>query len=673
MTEINQVERKALDSFAGRVVRKDIVQDIKSSVNVPTYVLEYLLGQYCATEDEDSLQEGIKRVKKILSKHYVRPDEAETVKSEIREKGKYRVIDKVKARLDLSSDAYYAHFTNLGLNNIEISEELVSKHQKLLSGGVWAIVDMKYTPEESISLFSIDNFKPIQISKMDISTIKDKRSDFTRDEWVDLLLQSMGYEPEYFDKRTKMLLISRMIPLCENNYNFVELGPRGTGKSYVYRELSPYSILISGGKTTVAKLFLNLNTGRVGLVGLWDTVAFDEVAGITFKDRDSLQILKDYMESGSFSRGTEEISARASMVYVGNIDLEVEKILKTSHLFSPFPEDMQDLAFIDRYHFYHPGWEIPKMKSEYFSDRYGFIVDYLAEYLRKLRKENYNDAVHEHFNLGNQLNKRDTRAVKKTLSGYLKILHPDGDYSKKQLEEYLKYAMEGRRRVKEQLKRIGGLEYRSVDFSYNDLETEQEKFVEVPEEAEEKIIPKDTPNPGTVYTIGKEEMENHLFRIETQSISGKGKKSVMGSPGKKMKECFKTAYDYLTANMRKFSKDDTLDDYNINVQIVNPTQGDEGGETSVAFLVGMISSILDKPVRPQLVVLGDMSIMGELSPVASITEQLQLAIDSGAKRVLIPAKNRKDFDKIPPEILDELELSFYKNPEKAVEKALDLE
>ena len=669
----DELDKKAIDVFSGRVVRKDIVQDIKSGANVPAYVLEYLLGQYCSTDDEESLKEGIETVKKILSKHYVRPDESERVKSEVREKGRYRIIDKVKARLDLKADAYFASFTNLGLKNISISEELISKHEKLLGGGIWAIVDLEYTPEESINLFSIGSFKPIQISSMDIDRFKQRSSKFTQTEWMDLILQSIGLDPSFFDRRKKLLFLSRLIPLCENNYNFVELGPRGTGKSYVYRELSPYSILVSGGKTTVAKLFLNLNTGRVGLVGLWDVVAFDEVAGISFKDRDALQILKDYMESGSFSRGTEEISARGSMVYIGNIDLGVEKILKTSHLFSPFPEEMQDLAFIDRYHFYLPGWEIPKMRSEYFGEKYGFIVDYLAEFLRELRKENRGDEINQYFGLGDQLNQRDVTAVRKTVSGLLKILHPDGDHTKEQLEEYLRFAIEGRRRVKEQLKRIGGLEYRAVDFSYIDFENREETFVGVPEEAEDKLIPKDTPKKGTVYTIGKDDMKNHIFRIETQALAGSGKKKVMSAPGRHMKDSFQTAYDYLRGNFREFTKDESLDDYDIKVQVVNPTNANDGDNTGVAFLVGILSSILNKPVRSSLVVLGGMSIMGELDAVASITEQLQLSIDSGAKRVLIPSKNRKDVPKIPPEILDELELIFYQDPVKAAIKALELE
>jgi len=673
MTTDSSLDEKALDIFPGRVVRKDLVNDIKAGANVPAYVLEYLLGQYCSTDDEESLKEGISTVKKILSKHYVRPDEAERVKSEVREKGRYRIIDKVKARLNLKADAYFASFTNLGLKNIAVSEQLISRYEKLLGGGVWAIVDLEYTPQESTNLFSIGSFKPIQVSNMDMDRFKDRSSEFSRNEWMDLLLQSIGFDPTHFDMRTKFLFISRLIPLCENNYNFVELGPRGTGKSYVYRELSPYSILISGGKTTVAKLFLNLNTGRIGLVGLWDTVAFDEVAGITFKDNDTLQILKDYMESGSFSRGTEEITARASMVYVGNIDLEVEKILKTSHLFSPFTEEMQDLAFIDRYHFYLPGWEIPKMQAKFFGEHYGFIVDYLAEFLREIRKENRGDLIDQFFGLGSDLNQRDVKAVRKTVSGMTKLLHPNEDYTKDHIEEYLRFALEGRRRVKEQLKRIGGLEYRAVNFSYLDLETREEKYVSVPEEAEEKLISKDTPKPGTIYTIGRDGYKNHIFRIETQCLKGSGKKKIMGAPGKNMKECFQSSYDYLRANIREFTKDQSIDEFDIKVQVANLTGAGEGEETSVGFLVGLVSSILSRPVRPRVVILGGMSIMGELNAVSSLVEQLQLAIDSGAKKVILPVANRKDLAIIPPETLDELELIFFNDPVTAVTKALDME
>ncbi|WIV67359.1 protease Lon-related BREX system protein BrxL [Natrialbaceae archaeon AArc-T1-2] len=670
------VDRKALNVFPGRVVRKDLVQDIKSGVNVPTYVLEYLIGQYCATDDEESLEEGLEKVKQILSKHYVRPDEAEFVKSEVRERGRYRVIDKVTVRLDEQQDAYIGSFVNLGLNDVEINEHLVSKHPKLLGGGVWAIIDLEYLPDNANSpksLFGIDSFKPIQVSNLNLDQLKERREQFTRDEWMDLLLQTVGYDPSSFSGREKFLFLTRCIPLVESNYNFVELGPRGTGKSYLYREISPHSILISGGKTTVAKLFLNLNTGRIGLVGRWDVVAFDEVGGLQFSDSEAVQMLKDYMESGSFSRGTEELTAQASMVYVGNIDLDVEGVLKSSHLFEPFPEDMQDLALIDRFHYYLPGWEVPKMRSEFFGDQFGFIVDYFAEFVRELRKESYGDAINEEFAFGDHLNQRDEKAVRKTVSGLLKLLHPHGQYTKEELREYLEFAMEGRRRVKEQLKRMGGMEYRAVEFSYLDLETKQEIHVSVPEEADEALIPPGTQQAGTIYTIGESGGRHAPFRIETQTLPGSGKTNISGTPGKRMKESFETACDYLQANMRELTREETLDDYNINIQVLNPSDANEGGETSVGLLVGIVSGILDRPVRPQTVVLGSMSLMGELVSVSSLIDKLQLSADSGAKTVLLPAKNKEDLPKIPDELLDQLQLVFYTNPLDAASKAIELE
>lgn len=677
MSEMRRdLDNAALDEFSGRVVRKDLVQDIKSGVNVPAYVLEYLLGQYCATDNEAALEEGVETVKSILAKHYVRPDEAERVKSNVRQEGRYRVIDKVKVRLDEQKDIYAASFVNLGIRDVEVNEHLVSEHEKLLGGGIWAIVDLEYVPENaggSGSLFGIESFKPIQISNLDLAQLKERRANFTRDEWRDLLLQSIGFEPSYFSDREKLLLLTRLLPLCESNYNYVELGPRGTGKSYVYRELSPYSILVSGGKTTVAKLFLNLNTGQVGLVGLWDVVAFDEVGGLRFQDSEAVQILKDYMESGSFSRGTEELSAQASMVYIGNIDLDVESILKTSHLFSPFPEDMQDLALIDRFHYYLPGWEVPKMQSQYFDDQYGFIVDYLAEFLREMRKETRSDAINQYFALGDHLNQRDERAVKKTISGLLKMLHPHGDFSKDELQEYLEFAIEGRRRIKEQLKRMGGMEYRAVNFSYIDLDSREEVYVEVPEEAEETLIPQGTQQAGTVYTIGVGERKNGVFRVETQSLPGGGKTSISGAPGGSMREDFETAYDYLKANIRQLSPDESLNEYDIRVQVLNPSDSEDGGETAVGFLIAIISSILERPTRSSLVVLGSMSLMGELVSVDSFTDKLQLAVDAGAQQVLVPAQNKEDLGRVPNEILDELELIFYTDPINAASKALNID
>jgi len=671
----DDVDQKALDIFPGRVVRKDLVQDIKSGVNVPTYVLEYLIGQYCATDDEDSLEEGLEKVKQILSKHYVRPDESEFVKSEVRERGRYRIIDKVTVRLDERQDAYIGSFVNLGLNDVEVNEHLVSKHSKLLGGGVWAIIDVEYLPDNantSKSLFGIESFKPIQVSNLGLDQLKDRRSEFTRDEWMDLLLQTIGYNPSAFNYREKFLFLTRCIPLVESNYNLVELGPRGTGKSYLYREISPHSILISGGKTTVAKLFLNLNTSKIGLVGRWDVVAFDEVGGLQFNDTETVQMLKDYMESGGFSRGTEELTAQASMVFVGNIDLDVEGVLSSSHLFEPFPDDTQDLALIDRFHYYLPGWEIPKMRSDFFGDQFGFIVDYFAEFARELRKESYADVINEEFAFGDHLNHRDEKAVRKTVSGLVKLLHPHGDYTKQELREYLEFSMEGRRRVKEQLKRMGGIEYRAVEFSYLDLKSKNEIQVPVPEEADVSLIPSETQLSGTVYTIGDSERRHAPFRIETQILPGSGKTNISGTPGGAMKDSFETACDYLQAHMRELRRNKTLDEYDINVQVINPSDANGGAETSVGLLVGIVSGILDRPVRSQAVILGGMSLMGELVVVTSLVNKLQLAADSGAKTVLLPAKNKHSLAKIPDGLLDQLQLVFYTDPLDAAIKATRL-
>ncbi|MHA1413810.1 MAG: protease Lon-related BREX system protein BrxL, partial [Promethearchaeota archaeon] len=508
MVELDDLDKKINEIFPGRVVRKDLVNLIKSGANVPTYVLEYLLGKYCSSIDEDIIKEGLDYVRDFLAKHYCRPDEAEKIKSYIKERGSYKIIDKIKAKLIETENKYWAELTNLNLKYININENHIKKYEKLLEGGIWALIDMSYNEnifyKKKHRPFVIDKIIPIQSASINIEELKEKRKQFTTDEWLKLFIRSIGFEPNTpeFSKRTLMLFLSRLIPLVENNFNLIELGPRSTGKSFTYRELSPFSILISGGKTTVANLFIHLGTGKIGLVGLWDTIAFDEVAGIKFKNPDTLMILKDYMESGSFSRGKEEINANASMVFNGNIDGDIEVILKTSHLFTPLPSQMQDLALIDRFHFYLPGWEIPKLKPKFFSKHYGFIVDYFAEVLRELRKMNFTNVLNENFKLGDHLNQRDVKAARKTVSGFLKILHPDGHFTKEELEYYIILALEMRRRIKEQLKRMGGIEFWKVNFSYIDLKTGEEKFVNVPEQGGSDLIPPIPLEPGTVFTIG---------------------------------------------------------------------------------------------------------------------------------------------------------------------------
>lgn len=665
------------EHFQGKVVRKDLTKLLKEGANVPVYVLEYLLGIYCASDDEEVIQEGVKSVKEILSQNYVRPDEAEKVKSTIRERGSFKVIDKVTVKLNEKRDCYEATLSNLGVKGVEISSNTVKEFEKLLVGGIWCIVSINYFYEEGQkgSPFSISELKPIQMPNMDMNTIYAGRRAFTEEQWLDALMRSTGIEPTTLDKRAKWHLLSRLIPLVENNYNICELGPRGTGKSHVYKEISPNSILVSGGQTTVANLFYNMSNHKVGLVGVWDVVAFDEVAGITFKDKDGVQIMKDYMASGSFSRGRDAISANASMVFVGNINQSVETLVKTSHLFAPFPETMIDTAFFDRFHCYTPGWEIPKMRPEFFTNQYGLIVDYLAEYFREMRKTTFADAIDKYYKLGNNLNQRDTIAVRKTVSGLLKLLYPHGEYTKEAVEKCLKYALECRRRVKEQLKKLGGMEFYDVHFSYIDNETMEEKFVSIPEQGGGALIPEGPLTPGTIHTIGSGGGGHlGLYRIELQVTAGNGKLSISGvGSNAKAKEPIKVAFDYFKANASRVSASPKPGDRDYHLHIVElHNTGPNESMTLVSF-IALCSGLLTKPVQGSLVILGDMSLGGSIIPADNLAASLQVAFDAGAKRILIPMSSVGDIPTIPGELFAKFQTSFYSNPVDAVYKALGVE
>lgn len=665
--------------FAGRVVRKDLTKKIKEGANVPVYVLEYLLGMYCATDDEEGIQDGVERVKKILSDNFVRPDEAEKVKSKIKELGQFTVIDKITVKLNDKKDIYEAEFSNLGLKGVQISPHYVKDFEKLLAGGIWSILKMNYFYDEEIrdiSPFNIANLTPIQMPNLDMEEIFQGRKHFTKEEWIDVLLRSIGMEPTQLENNVKWHLLARMIPLVENNYNLCELGPRGTGKSHIYKEISPNSILVSGGQTTVANLFYNMSTKKVGLVGLWDTVAFDEVAGITFKDKDGIQIMKDYMASGSFARGREEKSASASMVFVGNINQSVDVLLKTSHLFEPFPQGMAyDTAFFDRMHFYLPGWEIPKYRPEFFTNDYGFITDYLAEFFREMRKRSFTDGIDRYFNLGNNLNQRDVIAVRKTISGLLKLVYPNGEYSREEIEEILQYALVGRRRVKEQLKKIGGMEFYDVHFSYIDKESFSEEFVGVPEQGAGKLIPEGMVKPGHIYVVGHGQTGMiGAFKIETEVVPGSGKfeRTGLGS-SREVKESINTAYNYFKANKKNISG--TISSQNADYLMhVQDLQGiGVTSELSLAAFIAMCSGALKKPVQNQMVVLGSMSIGGTITKVEELADTLQVCFDAGAKKILLPMASAADISTIPPELFSKFQISFYQSPEDAVFKALGVE
>jgi ATP-dependent Lon protease len=676
---MDELSRKLNQYFAGRVVRKDLTKKIKEGANVPVYVLEYLLGMYCATDDEEGIAEGVETVKRILAENFVRPDEAEKIKSKIREIGKYTVIDKVGVKLNEKKDVYEAEFSNLGIKGVAISPVYVKQYEKLLCGGIWCIIKMDYYYDEEakgVSPFNISNLTPIQMPNLDMEEIMSGRRRFTKDEWIDILLRSIGMEPTRFENNVKWHLLARMIPLVENNYNLCELGPRGTGKSHIYKEISPNSILVSGGQTTVANLFYNMASRQIGLVGLWDCVAFDEVAGITFKDKDGIQIMKDYMASGSFARGKEEKNASASMVFVGNINQSVDVLLKTSHLFDPFPEAMaNDTAFFDRMHYYIPGWEIPKMRPEFFTDEYGFITDYLSEFLREMRKRSFSDALDKYFKLGNNLNQRDVIAVRKTVSGLVKLIYPNGEFTRDDIEEILRYALVGRRRVKEQLKKIGGMEFYDVHFSYIDNEAMNEEFVSVPEQGGGKIIPEGMGKPGHLYTVarGKSGMIG-AYKIETQVISGSGKfeKTGLGSD-REAKESIETAFRYFRANSKNISGSIsvTTKDYLMHVQDIHGMG--MTSELALAAFVALCSGALGKPPQSQLVVLGSLSIGGTIIKVDELANVLQVCFDSGAKRVLLPMASAVDIPTVPPELFAKFQISFYRSPEDAVFKALGVE
>lgn len=674
-----ELNEKLHKYFQGKVVRKDLTKKIKEGANVPVYVLEYLLGMYCSSQDKDEIEAGVRNVKQILAENYVRPDEAQKIISKLREHGSYTVIDRISVKLNYKFDVYEAEFSNLGIRNVPISDRYVTEYERLLCGGIWCIVQMEYfydDADKNRCPFIIHKLTPIQMPSLSIDEFKAARRSFSDDEWIDLLLRSTGMEPTQFDKRVKWLHLARLIPLIENNFNMCELGPRGTGKSHIYKEISPNSILVSGGQTTVANLFYNMGNKTVGLVGLWDCVAFDEVAGIKFKDSDGVQIMKDYMASGSFARGKEEKNAYASMVFVGNINQSIDVVMKTSHLFDPFPDTMaNDTAFLDRMHCYIPGWEIPKYRPEYFTDDYGLISDYFSEIMRELRKISYADAYDLFFKLGNNLNQRDVIAVKKTVSGLVKLLYPDGVFTSDKIEEIVRFALEMRRRVKEQLKKIGGMEFYDVNFSYINTESFQEEYVSVPEQGGGKLIPEGMGKPGHIYTVshGKNSMIG-VYKLETQVTAGTGKfeRTGIGSD-REAKEAMDSAFKYLKANGKNISGSisTTTKDYLIHLQDLNG-QG-MTKRLTLPTLIAICSVALNKPMISSSVILGDLSIGGTIIKVDELASTLQVCLDSGAKKVLIPITSAADLTTVPSELIGCFNLIFYQSAEDAVFKALGVE
>jgi len=708
---MNELDMKILDAFPGKVVRKDLTSLMKKGANVPTYVLEYLLGMYCATDDEDVIEAGLQKIRKVLSDNYVRPDQSEYVKSKIKENGQYTVIDKINVFLDEREDKYIARFTNLNMDPFEVSSDLVTHNEKLLVGGVWCIVRIEYVGldkqdeeeeqaafEEDIfggqkkkkkikkrkskydSPFSISSLKPIQMPNLDIDEIKDARDQFTKDEWITLLLRSAGYEPTQLTKKQRFHYLLRFVPMAQKNYNLVELGPRGTGKSHVYSELSPYSILISSGHTTVSNMFFNMSSRRIGLVGNWDTIAFDEVGGITQASGDMVQIMKNYMANGSFARGAESISADASIAFEGNTFRSVADMMRTTNLFEPFPDEFNnDSAFFDRIHAYLPGWETPKLRSNLFTNDYGLISDCFSEFCHAMRKYDFTNLFSEWFELNDNYNTRDDTAVRRTFSGLAKLIYPNEKMTKEEARELLEYSIECRRRVKEQLRKMNPSEFSDVGLGYIDLETEEEIIVSLPEVSNGTLVYEGLEKPGYVYAIGNS-IDNKLgvYRLENKLIEGSGKfdfKNVEGLPrgAARVKDSIIAAFNYFTENSTRLISGG-YDDFDYSLYYNDLQNRNVSDEVSVAEVVGLFSALSNRSVTASTVIVGRVVMSGSMMPLLTALDDIFVtASNAGAKKILLPSECMDKFNKLPEDLQNEMTVVFYKTPLDAAKKALGVE
>lgn len=687
---MDELDEKIIKNFPGKIVRKDLTSLMKRGANVPTFVLEYLLGMYCATDDEEVIEAGLEKIRTILSENYVRPDESEKIKSKIRENGEYTVIDKISAILDEYNDVYVARFANLDIERFVLPSEYATEYTKILTGGIWCITRIayqydKFDDEEERktrrkrgpqdSPFKILSLKPIQMPNLDLDDMISKRKNFTYKEWRDMLLRSCGYEPDALKEKEKLHFLERMVPLVERNYNFCELGPRGTGKSHIYKEISPYSILMSGGQTSTANLFYNLSSHRVGLVGHWDCVAFDEVAGMHFKDMDAIQILKDYMASGSFARGKDSINADASMVFVGNINDSVDSLLKVTHLFNPFPPEFNsDSAFFDRMHFYLPGWEIPKMRSELLTEKYGLITDCIAEYCKEIRKYDFSHLFDKYYKLNKDFNKRDEIAVRKTFSGMCKLLFPDENVDKENATMLIEYAIEGRRRVKEQLKIMAGIEFADVNLGYIDEETDQETVISVPEQTSNSLVP-DTKLPvGHIFGVGKSSISNEMciYRLENKTVKGTGKMETQGVNQKNVKESVNAAWQFFQSNARQIIPGVKVHNKDYLLYYADTQGKGLSEEVSLAEFVGLCSALAERPTIESLAVAGELKLSGTLEELTHIEDIMRVCKNAGAKRILLPMDAIRDIQNVDRELLNYVQPIFYNDPIDAAKKALDI-
>ena len=703
---MNDFDVKVLDNFPGKVVRKDLTALMKKGANVPTYVLEYLLGMYCATDDEEAIEVGIGKIRRILSENYVRPDQSEYVKSKIKENGQHTIIDKITVIFDEREDKYVARFTNLRMDPFEVPSDLVVHNEKLLIGGIWCIVKIEYVGlsdeddnqesfEEDIfgnqkrkkktrkkkskynSPFMIASLKPIQMPNLDLDEIKEARANFTHDEWITLLLRSAGYEPDELTQKEKLHYLLRFVPFIQKNYNLVELGPRGTGKSHVYSELSPYSILMSSGTTTVSNMFYNMASRRVGLVGNWDCIAFDEVAGITQASGDMVQIMKNYMANGSFARGADSISSDASIAFEGNTFRSVADMMRTTNLFEPFPEAFNsDSAFFDRIHAYLPGWETPKLRSALFTKGYGLISDCFSEFCHAMRKYDFTNSFSEYFSLNKCFNTRDTIAVGRTFSGLAKLIYPDEQMTKEETREILEYAIECRRRVKEQLRKMTPGEFSDVDLGYIDNDTGEERIVELPEVSSGTLIFQGFEKPGYVYSVGRSVSDLlGIYRLENKLVGGTGTFSFKNVEGlarspKGVRDSLTAAFNYFGENARRLIAD-SYEDYDYSLYFNDLQNRGVSDEISVAEVVGLYSGLANKAVLPALVICGRVVMSGSMMPITTELDEIFVtAANAGAKKIMLPEESRSKYEKLRDDLKEEIEVIFYSSPMDAAKKAL---
>ena len=707
---MNSFDEKVLENFPGKVVRKDLTALMKKGANVPTYVLEYLLGMYCATDDDEAIDTGIKKIKRILSENYVRPDQSEYVKSKIKENGQYTIIDKVTVFFDEREEKYVARFTNLRVDPFEVPSDLVIHNEKLLIGGIWCIVNIEYVgldngAEEDGQIdfeldifgdqkrkrnrkkrskydspFEISSLKPIQMPNLDLDEIKEARRNFTEDEWITLLLRSAGYEPDELTQKEKLHYLLRFVPFIQKNYNLVELGPRGTGKSHVYAELSPYSILMSSGTTTVSNMFYNMSSRRVGLVGNWDCVAFDEVAGITQASGDMIQIMKNYMANGSFARGADAVSSDASIAFEGNTFRSVSEMMRTTNLFEPFPERFNnDSAFFDRIHAYLPGWETPKLRSALFTKRYGLISDCFSEFCHEMRKYDFTNTFSEYFSLNKNFNTRDTIAVGRTFSGMCKLVYPTEEITKEETRELLEYAIECRRRVKEQLRKMTPGEFSDVDLGYIDNDTGEEKIVYLPEVSNSSLIPEGFEKPGYVYGVGKSVSGIvGIYRLENKLITGTGSFSFKNVEGlarspKRVRDSLTAAFNYFGENSRRLVSE-SFEDFDYSLYFNDLQNRGVSDEISVAEVVGLFSGLANRAVLPSLVICGRVVMSGSMMPITTeLDEIFMTAANAGAKTIMLPKDTKRKYEKLKNDLKNEMTVIFYSNPLDASKKALGID